>query len=146
MRDIAADLGLTTAALYYHFPAKDAILAALSRTHRDEIEALVAWARAERNRPGLLRETALRRVETAGQERLDAVRLARAVGPAADGDDAGLTTLVDLFADPDDPLDRLQIRLLFEAFTGAALAAAPDDDLATIVAAARWTVLAWTAE
>ncbi|GAA4916754.1 TetR family transcriptional regulator [Actinomycetospora succinea] len=147
MRDIAAEVGLTTAALYYHFPAKDAILAALAQPHRDEIDALVAWSRAQENHPGLLRETALRWVESAGQDRLDGLRLARAVHPALAGDGAltALTALVDDFADPADPVDRLQVRLLFEAFTCAALAAAPDDDLATIVATARWMVLAMTA-
>lgn len=82
MRDIAAEVGVTNAALYYHFPSKDARLAALSQTRRDEIDALAGWARTEGPRPGLLRETALRWLDGATRERLDSMRLAQAIRPA----------------------------------------------------------------
>ena len=39
MRDIAQDVGVTKAALYYHFPGKDEILVALFREALDELEA-----------------------------------------------------------------------------------------------------------
>jgi len=151
MRDIAGEVGLTNAALYYHFPGKDSILAALSRTRRDELDALARWAQAQESRPGLLRETALRWVDGATRERLEGMRLAQAILPAlarAVPDEAsvpgGFETLVGLFTDADDPVDRLRIRLVFDAFGCASQAAEPDDDLDTIIAAARLLVLALT--
>jgi len=151
MRDIAAELGLTNAALYYHFPSKDALLTALAGARRREIDDLALWARAQPDGPGLLRATAIRWLDTATQERLDGVRfalanratLSRAVEAEANVP-AGVEELVTIFADGSDPARRLVVRLVFEAFSCAALAATPDDDLPTVVAAARIVVLALT--
>jgi AcrR family transcriptional regulator len=151
MRDIAAEVGVTNAALYYHFPSKDAMLAALSQTRRDELEALAGWARTEGPRPGLLRETALRWLDGAGQERLDRMRLAQAIRPAmarAVPENAsvpgGFEQLVEVFAGEGDAVERLRVRLVFDAFRAAAQVADPGDGLETIVAAARTMVLALT--
>ena len=153
MRDIAAEVGLTNAALYYHFPSKEEILAALSQTRRDEIDALLAWARAEPSEPGLLRRVGLRWLDGAGVERLEGMRLAAALRPTlaravnvSSSVPVGFETLVELFARPGDGVDRLRVRMVFDAFGVAGQLAAPADDLATIVAAARLMVLALTDE
>jgi AcrR family transcriptional regulator len=153
MRDIAAEVGLTSAALYYHFPSKEAMLVALSRERRDEIDALTAWVRAQEPTADLLRRAALRWVETATPQRLEGMRLARVLRPAltrAVPDEAsvprGFEPLVDLFAQPHDQVDRLRVRLAFDAFGCADGVSEPTDDLTTIVAAARLLVLALTAE
>jgi AcrR family transcriptional regulator len=169
MRDVAAEVGITNAALYYHFPGKDALLEALSAVRRAELDGLLAWAREQEPSPGLLRETALRWVDSATQDRLEGMRLglanrpalARAVPPDATVP-GGVENLVSLFvedgdggadgdgdgdggADGDgDPARRLEVRLVFDAFTCAGLAASPEDDLETIKAVARRMVLALT--
>lgn len=47
LREIAEDLGLTKAALYYHFPTKEDILESLVRDVAASLDELIAWARAE---------------------------------------------------------------------------------------------------
>jgi AcrR family transcriptional regulator len=155
MRDVAAEVGITNAALYYHFPGKDALLEALSAVRRAELDGLLAWAREQEPSPGLLRETALRWVDSATQDRLEGMRLglanrpalARAVPPAATVPD-GVENLVSLFVGDGDggSARRLEVRLVFDAFTCAGLAASPEDDLETIKAVARRMVLALTAD
>ena len=43
LREIAEDLGVTKAALYYHFKSKEEILDALLSKVADDVEALVTW-------------------------------------------------------------------------------------------------------
>jgi AcrR family transcriptional regulator len=59
IRDIAERLSMTKAALYYHFPGKQDVLAALVEPWLAEIDALADWARAQ---DPLDREEALRRM------------------------------------------------------------------------------------
>ncbi|GEN80196.1 TetR family transcriptional regulator [Actinotalea fermentans] len=47
LREIAEDLGLTKAALYYHFPTKDDILESLLRDVAASLDELIVWARSE---------------------------------------------------------------------------------------------------
>ncbi len=47
LREIAEDLGLTKAALYYHFPTKEDILESLLRDVAASLDAIVVWARSE---------------------------------------------------------------------------------------------------
>ncbi|WP_062385720.1 TetR/AcrR family transcriptional regulator [Demequina iriomotensis] len=47
LREIAEDLGVTKAALYYHFKSKDEILESLLAAASTELDALIAWMRAE---------------------------------------------------------------------------------------------------
>src|ERR1700754_988811 len=58
IRDIAERLEMTKAALYYHFPGKQDVLAALVEPWLLEIDALAEWA--ERHQP-VDRQEALRR-------------------------------------------------------------------------------------
>jgi AcrR family transcriptional regulator len=57
LRQIAERLDITKAALYYHFPSKDELLAELARPMIEELEAYVAGARDARpdDAPELLR-------------------------------------------------------------------------------------------
>ncbi len=45
LREIAERLGVTKAALYYHFRTKDDIVASLFADYNDKIEAIIEWAR-----------------------------------------------------------------------------------------------------
>ena len=47
LRQIAERLGITKAALYYHFQSKDDIVTSLMADMFDKIDALTAWARGE---------------------------------------------------------------------------------------------------
>jgi AcrR family transcriptional regulator len=52
LREISEQLGITKAAVYYHFPAKEHLVAELTRPMLDGIEAIVASARAARQGGG----------------------------------------------------------------------------------------------
>ena len=47
MREIAEQLGMTKAALYYHFDGKDAIVVTLLADIEQQVEDLVGWAREQ---------------------------------------------------------------------------------------------------
>jgi len=47
LREIAEDLGVTKAAVYYHFRSKEEILESLVHEVAESLEALLAWARAQ---------------------------------------------------------------------------------------------------
>src|SRR5215469_2770535 len=47
LREIAERLNVTKAALYYHFKSKEDIVASLVEDYYGQIDALVAWARAQ---------------------------------------------------------------------------------------------------
>src|SRR4051812_13274929 len=60
MREIAEQLGITKAALYYHFDSKaDIVRAMLADTER-RVTELVAWAREQPCSPDLSRQVLLR--------------------------------------------------------------------------------------
>ncbi|MGP3919444.1 TetR/AcrR family transcriptional regulator [Nonomuraea sp. 10N515B] len=56
LREIAEELGVTKAALYYHFKTKDDIVASLVDLHVAEIENLVEWAKTQPKTPEMRRE------------------------------------------------------------------------------------------
>ncbi|MFD8431309.1 TetR/AcrR family transcriptional regulator [Streptomyces coelicoflavus] len=64
LREIADDLQMTKAALYYHFKAKEDILAAVAEEQLKPIEDAIAWAQAQPSSLDARRE-ALRRYATA---------------------------------------------------------------------------------
>ncbi|SEH03357.1 regulatory protein, tetR family [Nonomuraea solani] len=47
LREIAEELGVTKAALYYHFKTKDDIVASLVDTRLQELEELLAWLKEQ---------------------------------------------------------------------------------------------------
>src|SRR6266540_2294512 len=47
LREIAERLGVTKAALYYHFPTKEEIVESLTQDRLAAIEELIAWARTQ---------------------------------------------------------------------------------------------------
>jgi AcrR family transcriptional regulator len=67
LREIAERLGVTKAALYFHFRTKEEILTAILRGYLDGIAALVATAEAEPRSPA--RQESLLRAFAAHQER-----------------------------------------------------------------------------
>ncbi|WP_188193420.1 TetR/AcrR family transcriptional regulator [Nonomuraea sp. SYSU D8015] len=51
LREIAEELGVTKAALYYHFKTKDDIVASLVDLRIAELEELLAWSRSQPKTP-----------------------------------------------------------------------------------------------
>jgi AcrR family transcriptional regulator len=47
LREVAERLGVTKAALYYHFKSKEDIVAAFAEDYYAEIDALIEWAKAQ---------------------------------------------------------------------------------------------------
>ncbi|MEV4439176.1 TetR/AcrR family transcriptional regulator [Streptomyces sp. NPDC049577] len=64
LREIAEELGVTKAALYYHFKTKEDILAELSQQLGEPVDALIAWASGQPPTPETKREL-LRRYSAA---------------------------------------------------------------------------------
>ncbi|MEV0594921.1 TetR/AcrR family transcriptional regulator [Nonomuraea cavernae] len=56
LREIAEELGVTKAALYYHFKTKDDIVAGLADQRVAEIEELLAWFKEQPRTPEARRE------------------------------------------------------------------------------------------
>lgn len=56
LREIAERLGVTKAALYYHFKSKEEILSSLLEDLVEALDALVAWSRTQQPGPALRRE------------------------------------------------------------------------------------------
>ncbi|HEV2371246.1 MAG TPA: TetR/AcrR family transcriptional regulator [Streptosporangiaceae bacterium] len=52
LREIAERLGLTKAALYYHFNSKEDIVASLAEDYFDQVDDLIAWGRVQPRSPG----------------------------------------------------------------------------------------------
>ncbi|MEV0612280.1 helix-turn-helix domain-containing protein [Nonomuraea sp. NPDC050404] len=64
LREIAEELGVTKAALYYHFKTKDDIVASLVEMRLTELEELLAWARERPKTPQSRRELVERYAES----------------------------------------------------------------------------------
>ncbi|MFI1798329.1 TetR/AcrR family transcriptional regulator [Streptomyces sp. NPDC020379] len=56
LREIAEELGVTKAALYYHFKTKEDILTAISEDLGRPVDELIAWAAEQPPTPGTRRE------------------------------------------------------------------------------------------
>jgi AcrR family transcriptional regulator len=56
MRELAEQLGITKAALYYHFTSKEAIILSLFEEHLNALDELLAWAAAQPHSPQLSSE------------------------------------------------------------------------------------------
>jgi len=64
LREIAERLGVTKAALYYHFKSKEEIVESFLSDRIKEIDELIAWLRTQPRTPEVRREFILRYVET----------------------------------------------------------------------------------
>ena len=149
LRQIAEELGINTASLYYHFDGKEAIVQSLLDQRGDEVEALVAWVRAQPPSPTLIGAAVTRWVDSFTEDKLHGIRFLSAnplllaslsrSGEARVG--AGLSTLADTLAEllPDRTPERIVLlRMALTSINAAVQAAAGTSvDDAAIVAAAR---------
>jgi AcrR family transcriptional regulator len=111
LREIAEHLGVTKAALYYHFKTKDDIIASVVDDRIARIEELIAWARAQ-PRTAETRREFLRRYANSlyehGHHKL--MRFFERNQSSMMGHKAGLQMrsrmieMLDLLSDRDDPL------------------------------------------
>lgn len=149
LREIADELGINKASLYYHFASKEAILQSLFDERGSEAADLLTWLREQPPGPELLEETVLRWVDTFTSEKLAAIRFMTAnplvIRTLADssGEQIGspLTAIVDELA-ARIPSDRGQDVVLLRMAVlsiNAAVQAAAQTDLADadVIAAAR---------
>ncbi|MFG3438235.1 TetR/AcrR family transcriptional regulator [Nonomuraea sp. NPDC047897] len=60
LREIAEELGVTKAALYYHFKTKDDILTSLVDVRVQELEKLLTWVRSQPRTPRTRHEVVVR--------------------------------------------------------------------------------------
>jgi len=74
LRQIADEIGINKASLYYYFDSKQAILDAAFDKRGDEAEQLLAWLAEQAPRPGLVDEAVMRWVESFSSEKLNGIR------------------------------------------------------------------------
>lgn len=154
IKDIADALGVTKSSLYYHFANKEDIILSLVVARRDELDALHDWILAEPQTSDLLARAALRWIDSSTPERLQGMRFARANQPtmnrlATTRNDirAGFDRIVDLFVEPEGPIEsRLFVKLTFDTINAALFAAeGTNASPAEILDTARRAVRALTA-
>ena len=122
LREIADRLGITKAAVYYHFKTKEEILASLVGDFFGEVDELVSWAQQQ---PATVttREQVLRRYQALLGERatewaqfLQEAQTALRDVAAGEQLRSRFNRLADLLVDPGDPIAaRLRARLAFVA-------------------------------
>ncbi len=74
LRDIADELGINKASLYYYFDGKEAILRSLFEQRGDEAEDLLAWVQQQPSDPALLQVAVQRWVRSFTVEKLQGIR------------------------------------------------------------------------
>jgi AcrR family transcriptional regulator len=149
MREIADDLGIKKASLYYHFKGKEDILNSLFERRGDEADELLGWVRRQPMSPELVRTVVLRWVESFSADKLRGIRflaanplIMRSYEETTDNRiGSALSSLVDALAEllPNpSPANVLQLRMALLSINAAVDAAngtpLSDED---IVAAAR---------
>ena len=75
LRQIADELGINKASLYYWFDGKEAIVQSLLDQRGDEAEELLAWVRAQPASPNLIRDAVTRWVDSFTEEKLQGIRV-----------------------------------------------------------------------
>ena len=149
MRQIADELGINKASLYYHFTSKEEIVTATMADRGAEAAELLAWARVQPQTPDLLERTVLRWIDTSSVDKLRGIRFL-AANPLLLRSTAGsgtllrdsLGALVAMFTADLDGVREVQVRMAFLSINAAVSAAGTrfaDED---VVAAARATALA----
>ena len=135
LREIAERLGVTKAALYFHFRTKEEILTAILRGYLDGIATLVAAAEAEPRSPE--RQERLLRAFAAHQQQWgsDLTLLVRQNAteihdlPIADEIKQVMHAVIGVLAPPGaDAAQRLRVRTALTTFQVAALTALRDED------------------
>ena len=122
LREIADHLGITKAAVYYHFKTKEEILASLVNDFFTEIDELISWAQ-QQPPSAASREQVLRRYQALlGKRATEWSRFLQEAQAALRDVAAGeqlrsrFNRLADLLVDPGDPIAaRLRARLAFVA-------------------------------
>jgi AcrR family transcriptional regulator len=147
MRAISEQLGITKAALYYHFDSKAEIVRAMLAETEHKVSELAAWARAQPNTPELRRQVLTRWSDIMQAHGLAAFRFVvanRKVIHDLSPDEHGgmhvcLGELYEALAPADASAeDQLRIRLALMSINMAGLAGADiDADEPEILAAAR---------
>lgn len=150
LRQIADELGINKASLYYYFDGKEAIVQSLLEQRGDEAEALVAWVREQPRSPALLGQAVLRWVESFTEEKLQGIRFLAAnplllAGATGSGGEprvgAGLNRLAEDLTDllPEQTPEALvMLRMALLSINAAVQAGASSDASdAAIIAAAR---------
>jgi AcrR family transcriptional regulator len=116
LREIAERLGVTKAALYYHFKSKEEIVAAFVEERIATTDELIGWARAQPPGPATRREFVRRYASEIDTGRYHSVmRFFQENQPALKGTAVGETMrermfdLIDVLIGPDaSPVDRLR--------------------------------------
>jgi AcrR family transcriptional regulator len=149
LREIAERLGVSKAALYYHFNSKDDIVRSLMAARADEAAELLAWAHAQEPGPERMEQAVLRWVETTSIEKLRGIRFVTANPAVLRNLNSGslretLHALAeDLTTNEVDPRRRLLIRMALLSVNSAVMAAngtdATDEEIS---AAAKQMALA----
>ncbi|MGW0966481.1 TetR/AcrR family transcriptional regulator [Streptomyces sp. NPDC002516] len=106
LREIAERLGVTKAALYYHFPSKEDIVRSLFTEHLAALDELVSWARSQPPGPELRARVIDRMIDVASEQKLPVMRFAL----------ANHHLLKDLSPDRESVLERLNA--LYASLTG----------------------------
>jgi AcrR family transcriptional regulator len=151
LREIADQLGISKAALYYYFTSKDDIIRSITSARGEEVAELLAWARSQEPGPDLLERTVLRWVDSTSVEKLRGIRfmmanptIMRNVRDASRAITGGLEAVAATVAgEHADGRRLLLLRMAFLSINSAVMAASgtesTDDE---IVAAAREHALA----
>lgn len=146
MREISHQLGMTKAALYYHFDSKADIVRAMLADTEQQVSGLVDWARRQPPTPALRREVLHRWSDIMQAHGLAAFRFVMSnrtviheLMPEHGGMQHCLAELYDVLAPPDASAeDQLRTRLALMSINMAGLAGADiDADESEILAAAR---------
>ena len=133
LREIAERLGVTKAAVYYHFRTKEEILASLFDEQLAGIDAIVEWAR--RQEPGVARSREIVRRYAAlrsGEQFGRLIQAQQALKQFAPGQEMHrrMERLGELLTGPDDSVEeRLRSRLALAAIHLGHFGSQPTDDL-----------------
>ncbi|MFD5815955.1 TetR/AcrR family transcriptional regulator [Streptomyces sp. NPDC127038] len=106
LREIAERLGVTKAALYYHFPSKEEIVRSLFTEYLAALDELVSWVRTQPPGPELRAQVIDRMIATASEQKLPVMRFAL----------TNQHLLKDLRPDRENVLERLNA--LYDSLTG----------------------------
>ncbi|MEV8214138.1 TetR/AcrR family transcriptional regulator [Leifsonia sp. NPDC077715] len=151
LRQIADELGINKASLYYYFDGKEAIVQSLLDQRGDEAEELLAWVRDQPASSDLVPAAVSRWVDSFTAEKLQGIRFLAAnplllAGLTRDGEAprvaSGLARLADelgALLPSGEPEDRVVLRMALLSINAAVQAAAATtaDDAAIISAARR---------